>query len=72
MLNSMKGDYNMIKFIAQNIKEAFSTGRTEADCIKAGQAKYKAYFVDTLVYTRYKKGVDEMLTAEGYAACIVN
>lgn len=36
-----------------------------------GQAKYKAYFVNTSLYAKWQSDVDTILTTEGYADCIV-
>ena len=56
----------MTRFIVNNIKSAAKLGGVEA-----GKEKYKKYFVDTPLYKFYKKGVDELLTAEGFKTCIV-
>jgi len=55
-----------MKFIASRIEDAFDNGGLEA-----GQAKYRAYFVNTKIYARYKEATDEMLLADGYEDCIV-
>lgn len=39
--------------------------------IEKGQAKYKAYFVNTALYSKWKSDVDTILETEGYADCIV-
>lgn len=55
----------MDKFIAKMIK-------TQADIsLEKGQDKYRAYFVDTAIYAKWKEAVDAILTADGYANCIV-
>lgn len=55
----------MSKFIANMI-------RKQADISpEKGQAKYKAYFVDTTIYAKYKDDVDAILGADGYSNCIV-
>lgn len=55
----------MSKFIANMIKK-------QADVsLEKGQAKYKAYFVDTTIYAKYKDDVDAILDIDGYATCIV-
>lgn len=36
-----------------------------------GQEKYRAYFVKTTLYTKWKSDVDTILIAEGYEDCIV-
>ena len=44
----------------------------EADkSIARGQAKYRAYFINTKLYANYKADVDTILTTDGYAECIV-
>ena len=58
----------MERVIATNIKKARAKG------LEAGQEKYRAYFVkgvNATLYKKYKETVDAMLTAEGYADCIV-
>lgn len=55
----------MDKFIAKMIK-------TQADIsLEKGQDKYRAYFVDTAIYAKWKESVDAILTADGYSNCIV-
>ena len=55
----------MDKFIAKMIE-------TQADIsLENGQEKYRAYFVDTTIYAKWKESVDAILTADGYANCIV-
>lgn len=39
--------------------------------IESGQAKYRAYFVDTTLYAKWQQDVDSILTANGYEDCIV-
>lgn len=36
-----------------------------------GQAKYKAYFVNTSIYSKWQSDVDTILETEGYGECIV-
>lgn len=36
-----------------------------------GQAKYRAYFVKTTLYLKWKEDVDTILETEGYENCIV-
>lgn len=36
-----------------------------------GQAKYRAYFVKTTLYLKWKEDVDTILETEGYDNCIV-
>lgn len=55
----------MDKFIAKMIE-------TQANIsLENGQEKYRAYFVDTAIYAKWKESVDAILTADGYADCIV-
>lgn len=59
----------MEKVITTNIKIA------RAKSLEAGQEKYRTYFVkgvNAILYKRYKAKVDEMLTADGCADCIVS
>ena len=55
----------MSSFIAQQIiKQAkISTEK--------GQAKYRAYFIKTTIYLKWKEDVDTILEVEGYENCIV-
>ena len=39
--------------------------------LENGQDKYRAYFITTLIYIKWKESVDAILTADGYANCIV-
>ena len=56
---------NMSPFIAKMIiKEAVVS---EAN----GQAKYRAYFVNTAIYAMYQADVNTILETEGYGNCIV-
>lgn len=43
----------------------------EQDTKGAGKEKYKAYFVKTALYRKYRDDVDTILSTEGYADCIV-
>ena len=36
-----------------------------------GQAKYRAYFIKTTIYLKWKEDVDTILEVEGYENCIV-
>lgn len=38
--------------------------------VKAGQDKYRAYFIRTYLYEGYRDEVDKLLDAAGYADCI--
>lgn len=54
----------MSAFIARMIMQ-------QADIsLEKGQAKYKAYFVNTHLYAKWQPDVDTILTTEGYADCI--
>lgn len=55
----------MREFIAEMIKEA----RDES--LEKGQEKYRAYFIKTKLWKKYKDDVDAILTVDGYADCIV-
>ena len=39
--------------------------------IELGQEKYRAYFVNTALYLKYKDGVDTILSENGYSESIV-
>lgn len=55
----------MSTFIAQRIMKDAEIS------IERGQAKYRAYFVNTKLYLKYKEDVDVILATDGYEACIV-
>lgn len=56
----------MTTFIASRIIE-------EADkSVEAGQKKYRAYFVKTRLYKRWKDNVDTILKTDGYDEVIVD
>ena len=56
----------MDKFIAKMIK-------SQADIsLENGQEKYRAYFVITTIYAKWRESVDTILTADGYANCIIS
>lgn len=40
--------------------------------LEAGKAKYRSYFLNIPYYKKYKEGTDKILTAKGYADCIVS
>jgi len=61
-----KGVVDVVTFIAMMIKEARGTS------LSAGQLKYRAYFVNTSLYLRYKPDVDAILIQDGYEDCIVS
>ena len=55
----------MDTFIAQMIMK-------QADIsIAKGQAKYRAYFVNTKLYVKWQDNVNTILETEGYGECIV-
>lgn len=55
----------MREFIAEMIKEAKKEG------IANGQAKYRAYFIKTKLWVKYRDDVDAILTVDGCGDCIV-
>lgn len=56
----------MAAFITRMISE-------EAEIsIEKGQEKYKAYFVKTSLYRKWKKEVDNLLKNKGYQKVIIN
>ena len=55
----------MITFIANRIIEA------RAISLVAGQAKYRAYFIATTLYERYRLDVEAILLIEDCGDCIV-
>lgn len=56
----------MAAFIANRIKKAGQDDELE------GQMKYKAYFSDTRLYSRYQDSVDSILKKDGYENLIVS
>ena len=56
---------SMVTFIATKIMEFADRS------IEQGQSKYKAYFINTKLYTRYKADVDTILRTDGYEQVIV-
>lgn len=55
----------MSTFIAQRIMKAADVSEEK------GQAKYRAYFVKTSIYLKWKEDVDTILEVDGYDYCIV-
>lgn len=56
---------DMSTFIADRIME-------QADrSIEAGQNKYRAYFVKTKLYEKWRNDVETILITDGYEECIV-
>jgi hypothetical protein len=56
----------MAPFIAMMVIKARKTS------LEAGQARYRAYFVNTTLYLAYKADTDTILQSEGYEDCIVS
>ena len=56
----------MVTFIATQIIKAADKSE------EMGIAKYKAYFVNTKLYARYKDDVDTILRTDGYDTVIVS
>ena len=56
---------SMSTFIARMIEQA--ADRSE----EQGQAKYRAYFIKTNLYAKWKGDVDTILTTDGYENVIV-
>jgi hypothetical protein len=56
---------NMSTFIAERIME-------QADrSVEAGQNKYRAYFVKTKLYEKWRNDVETILITDGYEECII-
>lgn len=55
----------MVTFIALSITRAGDIS------VEKGQDKYRAYFINTSLYLRYKADVDTILMTDGYDFCIV-
>lgn len=55
----------MCTFIARMIESAYDKSE------EAGKAKYRAYFVSTKIYAKWKENVETILTTDGYEDCIV-
>ena len=56
----------MSPFIAQQIMKQANISEEK------GQAKYRAYFVNTSLYLKWQAEVDTILETDGYGYCIVN
>ena len=56
---------NMSPFISIMIMKA------REKSLEEGQAKYRAYFVNTRIYAKYQADVDTILQTEGKEDCIV-
>lgn len=55
----------MSSFIAQQIINQANIS------IEKGKNKYRAYFINTTIYLKWKEDVDAILKVEGYEECIV-
>lgn len=55
----------MCTFIARMIESAYDKSE------EAGKAKYRAYFVSTKIYAKWKEDVETILTTDGYEDCVV-
>lgn len=55
----------MATFIAQMIEQQARIS------IEKGQAKYRAYFVRTSLYTKWQDDVNTILETDGFEDCIV-
>jgi len=55
----------MSTFIARMIEQAADKSEEQ------GRAKYRAYFVTTHIYAKWKEDVDTILTTDGYENIIV-
>lgn len=56
----------MITFIAKQIEKSGNKS------VAQGQAKYRAYFINTKIYEDLKDDVDSILEIDGFEFCIVN
>lgn len=56
---------SMTTFIARMIMEQADRG------LEKGQEKYRAYFIRTKLYEKWRKDVETILTTDGYEDCIV-
>ena len=56
----------MLGFITMVIEDDF-----DANGLTSAQAKYRAYFINTTRYVRFKADVDTNLQTGGYGDCIV-
>lgn len=55
----------MDKFISRMIEESVK------ESLEAGQNKYRAYFINTILYAKYQEKVDKKLIADGFKEVIV-
>jgi hypothetical protein len=56
----------MVAYISISIIDEY-----DANGLVSAQARYRAWFISTTLYARYKAAVDQILNADGYGACIV-
>jgi hypothetical protein len=55
----------MVTFIKNDIEKKAKVSLAD------GQEQYRKYFINTNLYLNFKAGVDDALTKDGYADCIV-
>ena len=55
----------MDKFISRMIEESVK------ESLEVGQNKYRAYFINTILYAKYQEKVDKKLIADGFKEVIV-
>lgn len=55
----------MSTFISSMIEAAYDKSED------AGKAKYRAYFIRTTIYAKWKEDVDTILATDGYESAIV-
>lgn len=60
------GGTDMSAFIANDIMEI-----KDSQGVTAAQDRYRAWFIATKIYARYKANTDTILTTDGYGDCIV-
>lgn len=58
--------HDMSTFIARMIEQAAERSEDQ------GKAKYRAYFVNTSLYAKWKADVDTILITDGYEGVIVS
>lgn len=56
----------MSAYIALRIMETY-----DASGLDSAQAKYRAFFITTKLYVKYKADCDTILISDGYESCIV-
>ncbi len=56
----------MVTYVAEKIKDT-----RDRQGLTAATALYRAFFIGTGIYARYKADVDTILTVDGYGDCIV-